>query len=85
MKERDASSIVRARQATPEGGTVRARFVRSRSLQLSRNPWHALRRAELVRVPEAVIDDHEPAHPRVVENTGFEPVTSWLQTRRSPN
>jgi hypothetical protein len=22
---------------------------------------------------------------RLVENTGFEPVTSWLQTRRSPS
>ena len=29
--------------------------------------------------------DQTPAERRMVENTGLEPVTSWLQTRRSPS
>jgi hypothetical protein len=29
--------------------------------------------------------DQTPAERRLVENTGLEPVTSWLQTRRSPS
>ena len=35
--------------------------------------------------PPAVAASEASAQRRLVENTGIEPVTSWLQTRRSPS
>jgi hypothetical protein len=40
--------------------------------------------SKIVAVHESRSATHEIS-PIVVENTGLEPVTSWLQTRRSPS
>jgi hypothetical protein len=43
--------------------------------------WRA--NVRLARQPK--LRGRELAKRRLVENTGLEPVTSWLQTRRSPS
>jgi hypothetical protein len=71
---------------------------RLQDIQLSKNPPTLpleLRRgkphkrpANLVLVasqPKPRITRSPQARQRLVENTGLEPVTSWLQTRRSPS
>jgi hypothetical protein len=51
---------------------------RLQDIQLSKNPPPPLRGFGEASRPRAT-------HQVVVENTGLEPVTSWLQTRRSPS
>ena len=70
---------------------------RLQNIQLSKNSTFAaspLRRTGLVIQPVEIVETFGlptaatlaySALRRLVENTGIEPVTSWLQTRRSPS
>jgi hypothetical protein len=71
------------------------RNYRLQDIQLSKSPTSAGYRRRrpgqpVVRPPSPVGLRRTPfassgGQRRVVENTGLEPVTSWLQTRRSPS
>ena len=55
---------------------------RLQDIQLSKNAWlTAFGREPRNLLPAFVTTGGR----RLVENTGLEPVTSWLQTRRSPS
>jgi hypothetical protein len=54
----------------------------SRTIRKSLAPTPGSRADVRLRVASS---RHIPAERRLVENTGLEPVTSWLQTRRSPS
>ena len=62
---------------------------RLQDIQLSKRRWSfglsPQRISSQSTVPTASNPGKPCGSPNLVENTGLEPVTSWLQTRRSPS
>jgi hypothetical protein len=72
------SRTCRAGAAGLPGRNSRFYDPRAAGRKRERRPFTVLRASRARPSPAAM-------RPRLVENTGLEPVTSWLQTRRSPS
>jgi hypothetical protein len=75
QRQLDLFSHCVSENAVTRSQTVFEKNYRLQDIQLSKNSSEFHVPGSVFQVPET----------NVVENTGLEPVTSWLQTRRSPS